>query len=102
MVRPKSLFNFLMRVIGFYAIPSPECMKIVSEEGEYFYRRSDSDAFGGKEQTCGVYIAAAADQIVEVEFEEIAVDCHDGGLVVVSTLSFSMDFLFFLTVGFRL
>ena len=55
---------------------------MVSEEGEYRYVRNPSkDTFGGSEQTCGVYMVAKADQVIEVDFEYIDVDCDGGGLV---------------------
>ena len=47
------------------------------EEGEYFYRSG-----GGGGQTCGVYFVTRPEARVEIEVEQLDVDC-DGGLVVV-------------------
>ena len=53
-------------------------MQIVSNPGRYVYESVN----GEPSAVCGVYIVAAADQLVEVEFEAIQVTCKQGLVVV--------------------
>ncbi|XP_059084223.1 corticotropin-releasing factor-binding protein-like [Tigriopus californicus] len=53
-----------------------ECMTVASQPGHYIYQSN------GEASTCGVYLAANPDQLVEIELEETDVPC-DGSLLVV-------------------
>lgn len=70
-----------------------ECMHLVSEEGEFYYKeRTNPDG-----SVCGIYIYGEPDQIVEIQFNYLDVTCENGGLVVVSHLNQNNSklFLFF-------
>ena len=53
-------------------------MQIVSKPGHYAFQST------GGEDTCGVYIVGAQDEVIQVDFEAIDVSCKPKGLVVVS------------------
>lgn len=53
-------------------------MKVVSKAGKYFVSST------GQTETCGIYMVANADEVVEVEVEVLDVSCENQGLVVVS------------------
>ena len=62
---------------------STDCVQPVYDPGHYVYRSSgfESEAV----ETCGLYIIAAPDKLVQVEFDLIDVSCQSG-LIAVSLL----------------
>ena len=58
-----------------------ECMTVTSKKGLFAYQSM------GAEETCGIFLVAAPDELIEVEFEAIDVTC-ESGLVVVGHLHY--------------
>ncbi|XP_030763006.1 corticotropin-releasing factor-binding protein isoform X2 [Sitophilus oryzae] len=56
-----------------------DCIYTTLEEGE-FYSKAGTRRVG---ETCGIYINADPDQLIEIKFNYFDVPCENGGLVVV-------------------
>ncbi|XP_013385648.1 corticotropin-releasing factor-binding protein [Lingula anatina] len=55
-----------------------DCIQMSNDEGDFWYRST-----GDEEGTCGFYIVGHHDELVEVEFTAIDVDCKQNGAVSV-------------------
>ncbi len=63
---------------------SLDCVQPVYDPGHYVYRSSGFDAESA--ETCGLYIIASPDKLVQVEFDLVDVSCQSG-LIAVSLLT---------------
>ena len=54
---------------------------MTSEEGTYFVQSS------GTEETCGIYVVADPDIVIDISLKKLSIDCNSGGLISVSNKS---------------
>lgn len=62
-----------------------DCMTVTSEKGHYYYKARDS--FGLESYTCGVYLLADPDEVIQVHFDYIDMPCENNDIVSVSYTS---------------
>ncbi|KAA0202408.1 hypothetical protein HAZT_HAZT004526, partial [Hyalella azteca] len=63
----------------------PDCIAVGLEEGSYYHKSS------GDATVCGVYVAGAANQRVQLTLDYVDVDCESGGLISVSCEGISVS-----------
>jgi hypothetical protein len=71
----------IQQMLQCFSILFTECVQPIYDPGHYVYRSTGFEA--DTVETCGLYIIAAPDKLIQVEFDLIDVSCKSG-LVAVS------------------
>lgn len=58
-------------------------MTVTSEKGHYYYKAQE-DSYILESYTCGVYLMANPDEIIQVHFDYIDMSCENNEIVSVS------------------
>lgn len=58
-------------------------MTVTSEKGHYYYKAS-RESYSMESVTCGVYLMANPDEVIQIHFDYIDMPCQNNDIVSVS------------------
>ena len=58
-------------------------MTVTSEKGHYYYK-APRESYGLERYTCGIYLMANPDEIIQVHFDYVDMPCESNDIVSVS------------------
>lgn len=65
-------------------------MTVTSEKGHYYYKASREN-YDLESGTCGVYLMANPDEIIQIHFDYIDMPCENNDVVSVSSLAIHLE-----------